>query len=248
MPIHDWTRVDADIFHDFHHEWISTIKRALNSGLLPADHYALAEQIAGGLGPDVLTLQAPTEDPPAGKKPPTGVALATAPPRVHYRARIESDVYAGKAKAIAIRHASNHQVVAVVEIVSPGNKNNRHGVRAFVDKAVELLRAGIHLLILDLFPPSRRDPQGLNKAIWDEVTDNDFALPPDRPLTLGSYIGYPVPEGFIEPTVVGAALAEMPLFLSSAIYVPVPLEATYQAAWDAVPGYWRGVLSAGATS
>jgi len=53
MPIHDWTRVDAGIFHDFHHEWISSIKRALNAGLLPPDCYALAEQIAGGLLPDV---------------------------------------------------------------------------------------------------------------------------------------------------------------------------------------------------
>jgi hypothetical protein len=22
MPMHDWTRVDAGIYHDFHHEWI----------------------------------------------------------------------------------------------------------------------------------------------------------------------------------------------------------------------------------
>lgn len=40
MPIHDWTRVKAGIFHDVHHEWISTIKHALNRGLLPAGHYA----------------------------------------------------------------------------------------------------------------------------------------------------------------------------------------------------------------
>ena len=28
MPMHDWTRVDAGIYDDFHHEWISEIKRA----------------------------------------------------------------------------------------------------------------------------------------------------------------------------------------------------------------------------
>ncbi len=59
MPIHDWTRVDAGIFHHFHHGWIEDLSRALNRGLLPPDHYALAEQIAAGLGPDVLTLQRP---------------------------------------------------------------------------------------------------------------------------------------------------------------------------------------------
>ena len=97
-------------------------------------------------------------------------------------------------------------------------------------------------MILDLFPPGRRDPQGINKAIWDEIGDNDFALPPEQPLTLGAYIGYPVPEALIEPTAVGLALKEMPLFLSLEVYVPVPLEATYCGAFDLVPARWREVL------
>ena len=49
MPIHDWTRVDAGIFHDFHHAWIEENKRALNRSLKGTDYYALAEQIAGGI-------------------------------------------------------------------------------------------------------------------------------------------------------------------------------------------------------
>src|SRR5262245_65409977 len=48
MPVHDWSRIDAGIFHDFHHAWIEEIKRALNAGLLPVDYYALAEQQAAG--------------------------------------------------------------------------------------------------------------------------------------------------------------------------------------------------------
>lgn len=57
MPIHDWTRVDAGIFHHFHHGWITEIARALNRGLLPPEYYALAEQRAAGFGPDVLAPQ-----------------------------------------------------------------------------------------------------------------------------------------------------------------------------------------------
>ena len=57
MPMHDWTRVEAGIFHAFHHEWISEISRALNRELLPGAYYALPEQVAAGFGPDVLTLQ-----------------------------------------------------------------------------------------------------------------------------------------------------------------------------------------------
>ena len=57
MPIHDWTRVEAGIFHHFHHRWITAISDTLNSGVLPPQYYALAEQEAAGFGPDVLTLQ-----------------------------------------------------------------------------------------------------------------------------------------------------------------------------------------------
>jgi hypothetical protein len=35
MPIHDWTRVSAGIFHHFHQKWVGTIADALNEGLLP---------------------------------------------------------------------------------------------------------------------------------------------------------------------------------------------------------------------
>jgi hypothetical protein len=243
MPIHDWTRVQAGIFHHFHHEWISEIARALNRGLLPPDHYALAEQIAGGLGPDVLTLQRPAENGDATAEPSRGVALAVAQPRVQFRWRAEPDQYAAKAKAVVIRHASNHRVIAVTEIVSPGNKNTRHGLRAFVQKAMELLRGGVHLLVADLFPPGPRDPQGIPKAIWDELDDVEFTLPPEKPLTVGAFVGGAIPDAFVQPMAVGSAVPEMPLFLTPQIYIPVPLEQTYQSAFDAVPSVWRNVLT-----
>ncbi len=248
MPIHDWARVNAGIFHDFHLGWLAELRRALNGGLLPPDYYALAEQIASGLGPDVITLQQPTNGAPPAPEPKGGIALATAPPQVQFRARAEPDLYAAKAKALAIRHTSDHRVVAMIEIVSPGNKSSRHGLRAFLEKAVEVLRAGIHLLIVDLFPPGPRDPQGLHRAIWDQFIDNEFALPADKPLTLAAYIGGPCPESFVEATAVGAALKDMPLFLTEEVYIPVPLEATYRAAWEAVPSFWRAVLEKPAAS
>src|SRR5436309_13182176 len=57
MPVHDWNRVTAGTFHDFHLAWIAEIQRALNGGILPPGYYALAEQVAGEIIPDVLTLQ-----------------------------------------------------------------------------------------------------------------------------------------------------------------------------------------------
>jgi Protein of unknown function (DUF4058) len=242
MAVHDWTRVKPGIFHDFHHGWIEELKRALNRGLLPADHYALAEQIAGGLGPDVLRLETPANGSTGPHSGGGGTALATSPPPVWFRARTEIDQYASKAKGIVIHHSSDHRVVAVLEIVSPGNKSSRHGLRGFVEKAVELMRRGIHLLIVDLFPPGPCDPQGIHKAIWDEFVDNTFVLPSGKALTLAAYVGGPCPETFVEPTTVGLELSPMPLFLTPEEYVSVPLEQTYGAAWDGVPAYWRTVL------
>lgn len=62
-------------------------------------------------------------------------------------------------------------------------------LRSFVDKAVRLIRSGIHSLIVDLFPPNlARDPQGLQGVIWDQFSVDPFTLPADKPLTQVSYL------------------------------------------------------------
>src|SRR5579885_2801977 len=237
MPIHDWTRVPAGIFHDFHHDWITMLKRALNAGRLPPGYYALAEQIAGGLGPDVLTLDQNPSPPPRADGNAGGasigaapMALATAPPKVRFTAAAEIDLAARRRHRVAIRHSSDHRVVALIEIVSPGNKASRHALRSFVEKAVEVLEAGVHLLVIDLWPPGPRDPQGIHAAIWSEIEDNDFQLPGEKRLTLAAYSAGDLKRAFIEPVAVGDVLPDMPLFLGPESYVLTPLEATYQAA------------------
>ncbi len=63
-----------------------------------------------------------------------------------------------------------------------------------------------------------------------------------QPLTLAAYIGGGAFEAYIEPTAVGSALIDMPLFLDPDLYVPTPLQSTYQSAWEAVPAIWRKML------
>jgi hypothetical protein len=248
MPIHDWTRVTADTWHDFHLAWIAEIRNALNGGLRPADYYAQAEQIAGPLGPDVLTLQVPDTpvngDAGASSLGGGGVAVSIAPPRMRMTAEAEMDDYILKRRTLVIRHASGDRIVALLEIVSPGNKSSRHGLRSFVEKAVEALYRGYHLLIVDLFPASRRDPNGIHGAIWAEFSDEPFELPAGEPLTLAAYSAGPRKRAYVEPTAVGRELLDMPLFLEEEIYVNVPLEATYRAAYRGVPRRWQRVLEA----
>jgi hypothetical protein len=248
MPVHDWTRVDAGIFHAFHHEWISEIGRALNRGLLPPDYYALPEQIAGGLGPDVLTLERPPQDRPQGRRPSTRrpkgtVALADSPPRIRFRISDAKKWYATKKKAVTIRHISEHNVVAVLEILSPGNKSSRDALAAFTFKAHQLLAAGIHFAAIDLFPPTRRDPEGIHPILWSDEDEGAFEFDPAKPLTCASYVSAPLTEAFVEPVGVGDKLPDLPLFLTAYEYVPAPLETTYEAAFDAVPEFWREALA-----
>ena len=53
-----------------------------------------------------------------------------------------------------------HKVIAMIEIVSPGNKSRQTELKAFVEKAIQALSNGIHLLIVDLFPPTDSRPSG----------------------------------------------------------------------------------------
>jgi hypothetical protein len=249
MPIHDWTRVTDGTWHAFHLGWIAELQLALNGGILPADYYALAEQIAGPMGPDVLTLQA-AEAPPeaapeaAGDGKEGAVAVRTMPPLMRLTSEAVMDDYVLKRRTLVIRHASGDRVVALLEIVSPGNKSARHALRAFVEKAVEALYRGYHLTIIDLLPPSRRDPNGIHGAIWSEISDDPYAQPADEALTLASYSAGPRKRAFVEPTAVGRTLPDAPLFLEEEAYVNVPLERTYQAAYRGVPRRWQRVLDA----
>lgn len=247
MPMHDWTTVPAGIFHAFHHEWISELGRALNATLLPSDLYALPEQVAAGFGPDVLTLQVEDED-DDGADEGTGGGAATATrvlqprPVSKITAETEAEFYRRKKSAIAIRHVSGDRVVAMIEIVSPGNKSSKNGIRAFVNKACELLEARVHLLIVDPFPPGPRDPGGVHGLIWDEVTDTAFQVPADKPLTLVAYESDLITRAYVQNVAVGDPLPDMELFLEPNGCVMVPLEATYAAAFDAQPRRWRDVL------
>jgi hypothetical protein len=244
MPVHDWTRVDAGIFHHFHHDWITEIARALNRGILPPDYYALAEQHAAGLGPDVLTLQGVDDDARddrgTASASPGGVLLAV--PKLQPIAETDLAFYRRKQKLIAVRHVSGDRLIAVVEVVSPGNKAGRNPLRSFIEKAAEFLERGIHLLILDLFPPGRRDPQGLHAEIWEEVAGQEYAAPADKPLTLAAYESGLTVRAYVVTAAVGDLLIDMPLFLEPEKAVDVPLEATYNAAFAEVPRRWRRVL------
>jgi hypothetical protein len=149
VPIHDWTRVPSCVFHDFHQGWTIEIKRMLNRGLLPPGYSASIYFNEAKCEPDYVTMQ--SIGPPIS----TLKSVADSPPYSTQIARLEMDsaVYARNANRIAIRHEFGN-VVAIIEVVSSGNKKSVHAIRSFTTKAIEFLGNGVNFVVIDLFPPT----------------------------------------------------------------------------------------------
>ena len=260
MGIHDWTRVEAGVWHGFHLAWLAEFRRVLNGGLLPDGYYADAEQRAMGYEPDVLALEesshelmgdAPddqgNEDNEGDDDGGGGTATATlARPRMSVVAASDSAAwYASRRRTIAVRRANGDRLVAMLELASPGNKDRPAAVDAFAAKAADALRAGVHLAVLDLFPPRRFDgPGGLVGAVAEAAEFAPLALPAGRPLCVGSFEAGRPTRLYAEPLAVGDSPPPLPLFLAAGRWVDVPLADPYAAAWSATPRRWRDVIDA----
>jgi len=210
MPLHDWTRVRSGI--DTTSMFYGCPRSPINS-------------IVGGPEPDVVALEMDEFEFPGGDGSVSLMADAPPQPQTSFVIAAETERYASKANRVAIRHSLG-KLLAVIKLVSPGNKGSQYAMRSFVQKTVGLRYDDVNALIIDPFPPSDRDPQGIHPAIWDEIMEATFVLPPLRNRTRVSYQTLPVKTAYVEPVAVGSPLPDMPLFLHGDFYVNVPLEAT----------------------
>lgn len=234
----------SGLFHDFHQSWSIRTKDALNAGRLPKGLAALVEDRAGPRESDVLTIEAKKSPQRcSGTAQDGGVATLDRPVTRIVR-RTTKEIYSGRANRIVVKHHLG-RTVAVIELLSPGNKDSRAAVRDFVDKTIDFLGKGIHVLIVDLFPPTPRDPFGMHKVIWDEIEEEDFAFPQGKDRILASYETGGARAAYVEPVGVGESLPDMPLFLTNDVHVLVPLEPTYGATWDASPEEMRRAVESG---
>jgi hypothetical protein len=252
MPVHDWSRVDAGIFHDLHLGWIDGLRAVLNRGLLPEPFYALAEPVLGSAVPDVLTPRggdpvAPQRGVPGGMHDDAAVrpVIATLPMVVLDPPPVEA--YSVLARQIVIRSSlRDDEVIAVIELVSRANKMSREERDRFVSKSVELLRRGIHLVVVDVQPPTALVPAGFHALVCEAHGESPAKLPENRPLQAISYqvLEDSTTRSHVVAMRVGDVLPEMPVFLTAHQYVRVPLEETYTTAFGNLPRRFRAVLEA----
>jgi hypothetical protein len=122
MTIHDWTRVNAGTWHDFHLAWIAELRSSLNGGCLPPDYYALAEQIIGPFGPDVLRLREVAHENWSSWAGETGgLAVKTQPPKTRVIVETDSDDYVPKRRTLVqASYSAGRTKVAYVEPTAVG--------------------------------------------------------------------------------------------------------------------------------
>lgn len=237
MPMHDWTKVDAGIFHDFHQEWAIRISRVLNQSLLPADHYALLMMAR----PPAVVEDDECEEPHIRY---AGTAVRERPESM---LPILSDAthYARVKNRVSIRRSSDDRIVSIIDIVCPGIKNGRIVFHRYLDELADLLEKGVHLLVIDPLPQNIHDPAGIHAALLHEWDGSDYSHPIHTPLTFVSYEadlnGDPLAD--VKHIAIGDELPEMPLFFESNGCVMLPLEETYRSAVEAVPKRWRDVIA-----
>ena len=179
MPMHDWTRVDAGIYLDFHHEWISEIKRAEPR---VAATRLLCPCRASGCRVRAGCLDVARPDGRHGLQRrgcrDSGTSQDDVLHRTPRRVPTAQEKHGGspsRQRGSHCRHRRNRRA---------GKQKQCQLLRAFVQKACELMEQRIHLLLLEPFPPGRRDPNGIHSAIWEQFTDGPFGLPPEKPLTM----------------------------------------------------------------
>ncbi len=229
MPLHDWTRVPSGLFHHFHQFWAVEVCRTLNAGRLPSRLSALVEQRSGPKEADVLTVGLASPDELCQSE-----AAVLDRPKTRLHRETDKSYYAEKADRITIRHHLG-RIVAFIEIVFPGNKDGNRSLEQFVGKIADAMQQGVHVLVLDLFPPTARDPAGIHQAIWDQFDREEFDLPAHQNRVFASYESNGVQNAHIETIGVGDLLPDMPLFIAPGAHVLVPLETTYMNAWEGTP-------------
>lgn len=231
MPIHDWSKVEDWLFHDFHTTWLIHLKEAMNDGLLPPGYRAFAEQRAELYIPDVLALT--SEETAAQRNGSSNVAVVE--PKTDRKAVVGTPPTLGR--ALTVRHTTGRRVVAIIEIVSPGNKDRESHVGDFAGKVASMVQGGVHAVVLDLLPPRSHDPGGMHGVIWSllDAEHEEEQPPAGRPLTFASYRSADRPIAYLNFAKVGQPFPPVPLFLDQGQFVELPLESSYMLGYSRLP-------------
>jgi hypothetical protein len=224
------------VFHHFHTAWLVQLSRALNEGVLPEGYIARTEEYVGPYQADVLTLET------GGTPPATGLAAPRPAPGLRPTVTIAPPrLPTWRRRRIGVFSAKDERRVALLEVVSPGNKDSQPRADQFRDKLVECVASGLHVLLVDLLPPTRLAP-GIGAAVARELGGAD--VPEEGRSTTSFEVQErpPTVRVYHATLALGATLPSAPLFLEPGRHVEVPLDPTYGEAVACLPRVDRAAL------
>lgn len=222
-PHHHWESFDSN--------WATRIADGI-AALLPPDFQVEEHTHAGpGFEIDVATFEEETKNSGAA-----GPALATRAAAAYAPPVPDGTVPAAFLDTFEVRVFSTTAgltLVAVIELVSPGNKDRPAERRAFAAKCASYLAQGVSLIIIDVV--TSRQANLHNDLIHVMQASPDLEFPAETLLYAAAY--RPVRRGeqeeidvWLRQLAVGAALPTLPLRLTGDLFVPVDFEAAYQEA------------------
>jgi Protein of unknown function (DUF4058) len=219
-------------WESFHSRWANSIADQFNE-VLPRRYFAEVQIRSGSqVEADVAefeSAEAPEQTLADGNS--GGVAIqAWAPPAAAMTIPIE---FPDDLEVHVRDERDDARLVAVVELVSPANKDRPESRSAFAAKSAAYLYRGVGLVALDVVTGRRFN---LHNELIDLLrVDSRFAMPEDALLYAVSY--RPVKRGDADqievwPAVlkIGAELPVLPLALRGTQPVPLDLEAAYNDA------------------
>jgi hypothetical protein len=137
------------LWHEFHNRLIVAISDALTPHLQPKYYVAVETrtyldddnpELLVGI-PDAIVLAAP-ESPATA---PAAIATQTRPKQIQLPMPIEV-----KERYLEVREVGTHQVITVIEVLSPQNKRSGEGRSTYQKKRQRVLGSSFHLVEIDL--------------------------------------------------------------------------------------------------
>jgi hypothetical protein len=229
MPLLDHFRAPIYPRHrweSFHSNWATRIADALNDSM-PEDF--LAEEYthsADSLEIDIATY---ADESKAGENgQPTVLTWRPKAPAVAMPA-----IFPDNFEVRVFNRVGGMNLVAAIELVSPGNKDRPEEVQAFATKVASYLHQGVAVIVIDIVTVRRVN---LHNATMRLVSAPEgTGLPGDPPHYAVSYRpvmrdGKPEIELWPETFSLGEPLPSMPLRLTGDTFVPVDFESAYTEA------------------